>query len=85
MRYELDRRVLRLYKITALYLLSFMLAIGAILSSIAISVKYFGPGALVIYLLIAALIYPSYVLAKKKMKELEERESRVERELRKGY
>jgi hypothetical protein len=84
-KYELDQRKLRLYKITALYLLGFLAAIAVLVASIVFTVKWFGPGALVFYLLVGGFIFPSYHLAKKKLKELEEREARVERELRKGY
>jgi uncharacterized membrane protein YeiB len=82
MKYELDRRKIRLYKITALYLIGFISAILAFLASIYIVASTFGPGSLLIYAVVAVLIWPSYELAKKKLKALEEREARVERELR---
>ncbi len=85
MRYELDQRKLRLYKITALYLLGFLAAIVAFLVSIYIVISIFGQFALWIYAVVAVLTWPSYYLAKKKLKELEEREARVERELRRGH
>jgi hypothetical protein len=85
MPYEVDDRTLRLIKITLLYLIGIIAAIAAFAGSLIGLVYLFGPHAAWIYLLVLFLIWPSTVLAKSKLKKLEEKERRIERELRKDW
>lgn len=80
----MEPRTLRLIKLTLAYLSAIIAAVIVAAGIVYAIWMYLTPWALLGLLIIALLTIPAYHEANLKLKQLEERERRVERELRRS-